>query len=325
MRSGERRVQSDAWDTQPAKPPRSVFDNYCSEAPQDRAGCPQPAGDVQKLQKTFQNDEHIAPYQVDSSLQGRIDEAIARSFLYRLLALAYEDPTAAGWTRMTESSCQSNLEAAIHTLAVNSPTLAGVAGAFLCALKPEGFDDFVNSYLIAFGHAARGQCPLNEIDYGDMKADPLFQPHRLADLCAFYRAFGLEVADNAGERPDHICLELEFMCVLAAKEAYTLEHQLDLEDLSVCREAQKRFLREHLARWVPGFTRRVARLVGNSVLGALANLTCAFVEADCARFTVAPGGQELLLRPVNEAADSMCASCGASQLHPEGWGASATE
>jgi hypothetical protein len=91
-------------------------------------------------------------------------------------------------------------------------------------------------------HAARGRCPLNEIEYGDIKADPLFQPHRLADLAAFYRAFGLEVAEDADERHDHICLELEFMCVLAAKEAYALEHQLDAEVLTLCRDAQKRFL-----------------------------------------------------------------------------------
>ena len=61
---------------------------------------------------------------------------------------------------------------------------------------PDGFDSFLNAYLAAFGHAARGSCPLNEIEYGDIKADPLFQPHRLADLAAFYRAFGLEVAEK---------------------------------------------------------------------------------------------------------------------------------
>ena len=71
---------------------------------------------------------------------------------------------------------------------------------------------------------------------------------RLADLAAFYHAFGLEVAEDAGERHDHLCLELEFMCVLAAKEAYAHEHQLDAEQLAQCRDAQKTFLREHLGR-----------------------------------------------------------------------------
>jgi len=183
-------------------------------------------------------------------------------------------------------------------------------------VNPEAYDAFLTAYLAAFGHAARGRCPLNEIEYGDIKADPLFQPHRLADLAAFYRAFGLDVATDADERHDHICLELEFMCVLAAKEAYALEHQLDPEELSICRDAQKRFLREHLARWTPAFARRLARMAGDAPLGALANLTRCFVETGCARYGIPPGSEDLLLRPVDEAAESMCNSCGISHLPP---------
>jgi TorA maturation chaperone TorD len=133
------------------------------------------------------------------------------------------------------------------------PIAAAQRRSLINALQPAAFESFLNAYLAAFGHAARGSCPLNEIEYGDIKADPLFQPHRLADLAAFYRAFGLEVAEDAGERQDHICLELEFMCVLAAKEAYAHEHQLDSDQLAQCRDAQKKFLREHLGRWTPAF------------------------------------------------------------------------
>ena len=157
---------------------------------------------------------------------------------------------------------------------------------------------------------------MNEIEYGDIKADPLFQPHRLADLAAFYRAFGLEVADDAGERHDHICLELEFMCVLAAKEAYALEHQLDEQQLAQCRDAQKKFLREHLGRWTPAFTRRLVAATSEPNLRALAQFTQAFIEAECARFGVNPGSEDLLLRPVDESADRLCDACGIRDLPP---------
>jgi DMSO reductase family type II enzyme chaperone len=208
------------------------------------------------------------------------------------------------------------LEPAARILAAAAPLLPEVAAALQSQLKPEAFDSFLTEYLAAFGHAARGRCPLNEIEYGDIKADPLFQPHRLADLAAFYRAFGLEVAADADERHDHICLELEFMCVLAAKEAYALEQQLDPEELSICRDAQKRFLREHLGRWTPAFARRLARTAGDTPLGALANFTRSFVEAECARYGISPGSEDLLLRPVDEAAESMCNSCGVPQTPP---------
>jgi DMSO reductase family type II enzyme chaperone len=197
-----------------------------------------------------------------------------------------------------------------------TPSLLEAANAFASHLKPKAFEPFHASYLVAFGHAARGSCPLNEIEYGDIKADPLFQPHQLTNLAAFYQAFGLEVAADAGERHDHISLELEFLCVLAAKEAYALEHQLEPNVLALCRDAQKRFLREHLGRWSPAFARRLARAATDPLLGALAQLTRVFIESECARCGVAPGSQDLLLRPVDAAAESMCHSCGLTQLPP---------
>src|SRR5262249_19123474 len=131
------------------------------------------------------------------------------------------------------------------------------------------------------------------------------------------RAFGLEVTPDAGERQDHICLELEFMSVLAAKEAFALEHQLDDEALALCADTNRKFLREHLTRWAPAFTRRLARMTGaEGTLGVLANLTRAFVAVECARYGVIPGGQDLLLRPVDAAAESLCASCGINSLPP---------
>ena len=309
VRSAQSGVRNDEWAARPAKPPRSVFGNYRpkgDEAPSHDVAS-QPPGEPNRLPGSVA---------ARGGLQEAIDTAMARAYLYRFLAQAYEDPTEEGWTRMATSDCLQILQSALRTLAATCPAVAATADAFLSQLTPEAFESFHAAYLEAFGHAARGRCPLNEIEYGDIKADPLFQPHRLADLAAFYHAFGLEVAADAGERQDHICLELEFMCVLAAKEAYALEHQLDTQDLSLCRDAQKQFLREHLGRWTPAFARRLARMAAGTALGALANLTCAFVEAECARYGIAPGSEDLLLRPVDEAAETMCNSCGLTQLPP---------
>jgi len=301
-------VRNEEWAARPAKPPHSVFGNY----PRQAATGAEPhgiAGEAKKQPATTQG-------QTAGPLQISIDVAMARSFLYRFLAQAYQDPTEEGWGQLTELNLQDLLGSAVRALNADTPLLAQTAATLRSQLKPELFESFMGAYLAAFGHAARGRCPLNEIEYGDIKADPLFQPHRLADLTAFYRAFGLEVAEDADERHDHICLELEFMCVLAAKEAYALEHQLDSEALSVCRDAQKRFLREHLGRWTPAFARRLARMAADSPLGSFANFTRAFIENECARFGVPPGSEELLLRPVDEAAESMCNSCGVTQAMP---------
>jgi DMSO reductase family type II enzyme chaperone len=251
-----------------------------------------------------------------AGLQAQIDAAVARSFIYRFLANVFEDPTTAGWSILSQPETHESLRAGVQALGPAGGRLESNLAPLLAALQPSHFEAFFSAYLSSFGHAARGRCPLNEIEYGELKADALFQPHRLADLAAFYRAFGLEVAAEADERHDHICLQLEFMCVLAAKEAYALEHQLGSEELATCREAQKKFLREHLGRWTPAFARRLGQMCSGTPLGAVADFVETWVEGECARFGIAPGNHELSLRPVDEASESLCASCTSNALPP---------
>lgn len=282
------------WTPHTDGPRRSVFSNYRTDAPPSAETGAQgaPAPKTASVPETSRMKE----------------EGIARAFVYRWLAKAFEDPTPAGWNWLCDPETHRTLRAALTTLDLTRIPLPG--------MDSEGFEPFRAAYVSAFGHAARGSCPLNEIEYGEIKADPLFQPHRLADLAAFYRAFGLEIAEDAGERHDHLCLELEFMCVLAAKEAYALEHQLGDERGAQCRDAQKNFLREHLGRWVPAFARRLGATTMEPSLQSLAQFTRLFVEAECVRFAVTPGSEELLLRPVDDATENLCGSCGISCLPP---------
>lgn len=291
------------WTARTGNPRRSVFGNYTD---QNRPAFPVEA----ELEGEGEGERAVG------SLQSAIDIAVARSFIYRLIAKAFEDPTPEGWATLAASGCQASFSAAIAALSGGFPALADVARGFAAAFREEAFEEFHAAYLSAFGHAARGSCPLNEIEYGDIKADGLYQPHRLADLAAFYHAFGLELAAEAAERHDHLCLELEFMCVLAGKEAYALEHQLDADELEIGREAQKKFLHEHLGRWAPAFSRRLAIQAAGTPLAAAAALLRIFLEAECARFDVAPGSEDLLLRPVEEASESLCASCGCAPPLP---------
>lgn len=330
-------VRGGEWAARTDTPKRSVFGNYRADG-SGSSGRESAPSDESRLTSAATSDL--------ATLQASIDLAIARSFIHRFLAKAYEDPTPEGWAWLCAAGTQEGLDAAWDVASKRSagfqpavsptssrqgtgnvespehserPRIGNPRHSKLkvCAtFTPAGFDSFLNAYLATFGHAARGSCPLNEIEYGDLKADPLFQPHRLADLAAFYRAFGLEVTEDAGERHDHICLELEFMCVLAAKEAWALEHQLDGDQLTQCQDAQKKFLREHLGRWTPAFTRRLAAATHEPTLRALAEFTRAFIESECVRFGVTPGSEDLLLRPVDDAAERMCDSCGINQLAP---------
>ena len=311
VRNAERGVRSGEWAAKTDTPKRSVFGNYRA----DGAPVSDPARSKAKPQR--------AGSETGAPLQAAIDLAVARSFIHRFLAKAYEDPTPESWGWLCDAGTRESLQAATQVVAASRESSAILPDSLKAsfrslsaALSRDAAPRFFDAYVATFGHAARGGCPLNEIEYGDIKADPLFQPHRLADLVAFYRAFGLEVTEDAGERQDHICLELEFLCVLAAKEAYALEHQLDADQLAQCRDAQKKFLREHLGRWTPAFTRRLAAATNEPSLRALAEFTRSLIESECIRFGVNPGSEELSLRPVDEAADRMCDSCGINNLPP---------
>jgi DMSO reductase family type II enzyme chaperone len=306
-------AQRGEWAARTSTPKRSVFGNYRAD---EVLGVPSSG-----LGKESPRSETINPQPSNGTTPdgspSAIDLALARSFIHRFLAKCYEDPTPEGWQWLCAPATQASLHSAWEVAQGRTGDSPAQASAEMGPkFKTDDFGSFLNASLASFGHAARGSCPLNEIEYGDIKADPLFQPHRLADLAAFYRAFGLEVTDDAGERQDHLCLELEFMCVLAAKEAYALEHQLGTDQLAQCRDAQKQFLREHLGRWTPAFTRRLTAATSEPTLRALAKFTRAFIESDCAHFGVHPGSEELSLRPVDEAADRMCDSCGIHNLPP---------
>lgn len=251
-----------------------------------------------------------------SNLKSQIPP-VARAFLCQFLARAYEYPKPEVWKWMCGPDVRSSIAAAIRDAFDPLPeTLREPTVRLLEALDPPAYEDFLRGYHLSFGHAARGSCPLNEIEYGDLKADPLFQPHRLADLGAFYRAFGLEVAEDAAERHDHLSIECEFMSVLHAKEAHAIEEALGDETLLICRDAQKKFMREHLGRWAPAFARRLARQTGTSSLAALADFTRAFIELECRRLGVPSGNEDLLLRSVDEDEDTLCTSCGIRNLPP---------
>lgn len=109
----------------------------------------------------------------------------------------------------------------------------------------------------------------------------------LADLSGFYRAFGVE---PSGERPDHLSVELEFMYVLALKE---IRARTEDESFHVTREAERAFLRDHLAVWVPAFAQAVRRRVceiGAHKEGFYMRMLAwleRFLASECARLDVA--------------------------------------
>lgn len=133
------------------------------------------------------------------------------------------------------------------------------------------------TYQRIVGHTISKECPLYETQYG--AAHIYQQTQELADIQGFYKAFGLEISDVERERSDHISVELEFMHFLLYKQAYALENHGE-EKVQICVDAQKKFLKEHVGKWVPLFAMLYGKRAEDGFYHALSVLTKEFLRLE---------------------------------------------
>lgn len=99
------------------------------------------------------------------------------------------------------------------------------------------------------------------------------------EVIAVYRAAGLEGSDlwKAGE--DHIACELEYMQIMA-KRAHSASVAGDTAKAASLLMAQRNFLVDHLAGWVPFLTDDMLKFAQTDFYRALAHLTRGFLQED---------------------------------------------
>ncbi len=192
---------------------------------------------------------------------------MARQTLYRFAALTLLDPKAGGWEQLDALredallSEAANLirdlpEATLRKLGPGEHPLSKLDPDPVLNRLPHTRDKLNEEFENTFGLLVSNACPPYETEYINSKY--AFQrSNTLADVSGFYRAFGLTTSTTHPERPDHIVQELEFMAFLLGleRQAYSCDAAIRQQRLEVCREAQARFLREHLSWWAPAFAR----------------------------------------------------------------------
>lgn len=256
-----------------------------------------------------------------AKIENGIDTALCRATLYSALALGFRSPTAETVSRLAAKEGAAALAAAAAIL--DPDRESGLAAA--CSLLTARFSWFdrltmalsgIEGSLLAltashrrlFGHSARGAVPPYETEYG---SEALFQqPQEMGDLMGFYNAFGLALNGRQHERADHVSCECEFLCFLALKEAYALEHGDD-SMLEETRKAERLFLRDHLARFLPAFAKKLVREDAGDLYGFLGGVGYGFIVLECARFGVRLGPENLTLRPADDERVPM--ACGSGE------------
>lgn len=216
---------------------------------------------------------------VQSPTTQQVSAILFRGAVYQALALGFAYPS---------SAVLGHLKARWNELLNASlPWPDGVRQLFQQATHlvqaTEG-EVLEREYIRLFGPA--GRCSLHETTYGDA-GRLLGKAANLADIAGFYLAFGLQPSATDAHPEDHITLELEFLSVLALKEAYALVEGW-LERLEVTREAQGKFVQDHLGTWIDAFAAQLHICDPHPFYAALGEAVKRLARAEVTRLNVSP-------------------------------------
>lgn len=226
------------------------------------------------------------------------ERALSRAELYRIFSRAFTPPP-------SPPVDTAELREGLRRLAPEADVLE---------LPAFDADKWSRQHRALFGHTLSPDIPPYETFYGP--AHIFRQTQDLADIAGFYTAWGLAVSAEAHERADHLCVELEFMAYLAVKQAHA-SAKGEKENAGLSRQAQVKFLSDHLGRWVPAFRGRLQAKSPDNVYARLAGALETFIRLDCrelgAEPTVFKGPEAVAPEEV-----SPCFSCGGAQPEVQG-------
>lgn len=237
-------------------------------------------------------------------LAADLDLLLARADAYRLAAAALRDPDG-------PTAGELELEALLDALGVLGLEASVEQRAALARIVDRAARAAEHRRL--FGHTVAHGCPPYETEYG--RSHVFAQVQELADITAFYAAFGLRPTPRL-ERPDHLAVELEFVGLLTLKTALALARG-ETERARMAREATAHFLADHLGRWLPALVGLAARRSVAPGIAALLGLVETLVAEHARALGVVPdqlGPDDL--RPVLGEPDGFVFPCGPAEADP---------
>lgn len=194
--------------------------------------------------------------------------AAARSRVYTVFIQAFAYPTGEQWDALHEGDLVTALRTVLSEVDANL-----LQGVNLDALRETGEDrdDIAVEYTRLFDVGGSGGpgCSLWGGTYGDARMKTMEEAVR------FYNHFGLSVAEDPHELPDHITTQLEFLHYLTYRETEALQAG---EDPSSYRRAQRDFLMRHPGKWVPKLAAAVKEQKAMAFFVVLTDLLCRFLQ-----------------------------------------------
>jgi len=242
------------------------------------------------------------PVRISPKDSPAVERALSRSKLYLLLSWSYlysEDDEFLDYLQSGEFVEDGRV--ALDTLTnflegkgeeEAKERLQAVAGHFDAIeewVSSEGsnwnLQDLRDDHKRVFSNVISLDCPPYETLFGN---DHVFgQSYTMGDIAGFYNAFGLQLSQDIHERLDHLSVELEFIHYLAYKESYALLHD-SKEKLQTVVDAEKKFVKEHVGRWVPLFAGMLRKKADYGFYKILADFTTDWVGFEISYLGVSP-------------------------------------
>lgn len=221
-----------------------------------------------------------------NTIERTIECTLTRSAAYSLLAKSFEYPSEQCLNYITSDTYEETLRGflALHPDDKNLRNHIDTFTSDRALLNARGSRDMLEAeYNRLFAHLGSAKCPPYETEFGH---ENVFQKtEAMADIAGFYSAYGLEPSATNTERVDFISMELEFMSYLALHEAYAREHE-EAEHLDICVDTQRKFLAEHIGRWVSVFARILSNASSNAFYNWLGCFTEYFIDSEARHLEV---------------------------------------
>ncbi len=202
-----------------------------------------------------------------------LDQGIARENLSRLLAACYYEP---GPEFAEEKVFDSMLDAAtrIH------PTLTQHAKRLGADYAAEGQDTLLLDYTRLF----LGPNHIIAKPYGSiwLEGQNTVMGDSTMAVQELYEQGGFDMREDFREVPDHIAVELEFLYLLIYRENEA-QRNGETEALQSKTALRRRFLDQHLGRWIGPFASAVIAGAQSSYYGQLAELTVRFIDLEAGK------------------------------------------
>lgn len=146
-------------------------------------------------------------------------------------------------------------------------------------------DDIRSDYIDIFDRG-KSENSLYETEYG--KERVMAKTNELADLSGFYQAFGLDNNSNevVHDMPDHVSVELEFYSYLLLKQLFLEENNIQ-EGIEIVLEGRKKFLNDHLGRFVKSISLRPG-VLNNDYFSKIFNWLDSFIDHECNLLEIQP-------------------------------------